>query len=538
MVVLAASICTKAGKPLVSRQFRELSRARIESLLTSFPTLIPPNSQHTSVETADVRYVYQPLDDVYVLLVTNKASNILQDLDTLHLIARVVSDTCRVPEEREILSHAFTLLAAFDEVISLGYRENINLMQVRNVLEMDSHEEKIQEIIARNKEAEAKEELKRRAKQLEIQRREQQRGGGSSASYLGNAYAGRSGTYSPVPRAASPSPFASNTGTSASSAVPKAPAFKGTGMKLGAKKVKGAELLDAMEADPLVAAEPEPEDEPAAAPVQQQQVSATPSAPPPGVIPTGRGSLPSVDKQPVHIAIHETLSLSLTREGAPRALELRGDMNLLIAAADVAKIKLSLKPSASATRLQFKQHPNVAKFAPGGDRVLALKDKSRAFPVGQPLGVLKWRWAEKDEGVVPLSINCWPTPNNDGTSSVSLEYELENPALSLSDVTISIPLPTGSYPTVSTDDAQWTVNVHTHALDWKVGTVDEENATGSLEFTVAGDDVGAFFPVHVGWVSAQSLFGIEVASVHLVEDESAIEFSQEVTLAPELYVVS
>lgn len=27
----------------------------------------------------------------------------------------------------------------------------------------------------------------------------------------------------------------------------------------------------------------------------------------------------------------------------------------------------------------------------------------RSFPVGQPLGVLKWRWAEKDEGAVPLS---------------------------------------------------------------------------------------------------------------------------------------
>ncbi|EJD37240.1 snare-like protein [Auricularia subglabra TFB-10046 SS5] len=129
-VVLAASICTKASKPLVSRQFRELSRARIESLLTSFTTLIPPNSQHTSVETADVRYVYQPLDDLYVLLVTKKASNILQDNDALHLVARVVSDTCRTPDEREILAHAFTLLAAFDEIVSLGYRENINLMQV------------------------------------------------------------------------------------------------------------------------------------------------------------------------------------------------------------------------------------------------------------------------------------------------------------------------------------------------------------------------------------------------------------------------
>lgn len=126
-----------------------MPRSRVESLLTSFPKLIPPNSQHTSVETADVRYVYQPLEDLYILLITNKASNILQDIDTLHLFARVVSDLCRVVEEKEISKNQFELMGAFDEVVSLGYREPINLTQVRNVLEMESHEEKIQEIIAR-----------------------------------------------------------------------------------------------------------------------------------------------------------------------------------------------------------------------------------------------------------------------------------------------------------------------------------------------------------------------------------------------------
>ncbi|KAJ3004364.1 hypothetical protein NUW54_g4849 [Trametes sanguinea] len=174
-VVLAASICTKGGKAVISRQFRDMSRARIESLLASFPKLIPTGTQHTSVETSDVRYVYQPLEDLYILLITNKSSNILQDIDTLHLFARVVSDLCRSAEQREILKNEFELLSAFDEIVSLGYREPVNLMQVRNVLEMESHEEKIQEIIARNKEAEAKEELKRRAKQLEMQRREQQK---------------------------------------------------------------------------------------------------------------------------------------------------------------------------------------------------------------------------------------------------------------------------------------------------------------------------------------------------------------------------
>jgi hypothetical protein len=58
-VVLAASIVTKQGKAILSRQFVEMTGARIEGLLTSFPNLISAKDQHTFVETDAVRYVYQ-----------------------------------------------------------------------------------------------------------------------------------------------------------------------------------------------------------------------------------------------------------------------------------------------------------------------------------------------------------------------------------------------------------------------------------------------------------------------------------------------
>ena len=134
---------------VISRQFRDMSRTRIDALLASFPKLIPANTQHTSVETTEVRYVYQLLEDLYIVLITNKASNILQDIETLHLFARVVSDMCRSADQKEIVKNSFELLGAFDEIVSLGYREQVNLMQVRSILEMESHEEKIQEIISR-----------------------------------------------------------------------------------------------------------------------------------------------------------------------------------------------------------------------------------------------------------------------------------------------------------------------------------------------------------------------------------------------------
>lgn len=40
-----------------------------------------------------------------------------------------------------------------------------------------------------------------------------------------------------------------------------------------------------------------------------------------------------------------------------------------------------------------------------------------------------------------LLVNCWPSPSNDGTVEVSIEYELENEKITLYDVVISIPLP-------------------------------------------------------------------------------------------------
>lgn len=52
-------------------------------------------------------------------------------------------------DEREILRNAYELLSAFDELVSLGYRENLSIGQIKTFLEMESHEERIQEIISR-----------------------------------------------------------------------------------------------------------------------------------------------------------------------------------------------------------------------------------------------------------------------------------------------------------------------------------------------------------------------------------------------------
>ena len=74
-------------------------------------------------------------------MVTNKSSNILEDLEILRILAKIVPDYAQSLDEEGITKAAFDLLFAFDEVISLGYKENVTLQQVRQNTEMESHEE-------------------------------------------------------------------------------------------------------------------------------------------------------------------------------------------------------------------------------------------------------------------------------------------------------------------------------------------------------------------------------------------------------------
>lgn len=46
-------------------------------------------------------------------------------------------------DEVEIAENAFNLIFAFDEIVALGYRESVNLAQIRTFVEMDSHEERV-----------------------------------------------------------------------------------------------------------------------------------------------------------------------------------------------------------------------------------------------------------------------------------------------------------------------------------------------------------------------------------------------------------
>merc|ERR1711920_1030287 len=118
---------------------------------------------HTFIETETVRYVYQPMESLHLVLVTNKSSNILEDLETLRLLAKVVQDCCQLPVNEELcIKHALDIVFTFDEVISFGHRESVTLSQIKSYTEMDSHEEKLSQMIQQSKKNEKEMSAKRK----------------------------------------------------------------------------------------------------------------------------------------------------------------------------------------------------------------------------------------------------------------------------------------------------------------------------------------------------------------------------------------
>ena len=90
---------------------------------------------------------------------------------------------------------------------------------------------------------------------------------------------------------------------------------------------------------------------------------------------------------------------------------------------------------------------------------------------------------------------------------------------------------------MSSHNGEWALNPSSHAIDWQVGRVDSDERSGTLEFSVGGDDAGAFFPVKVSFIGEGSIAGVHLASVTKVETGEEVVYSEDATLQIENYTV-
>jgi len=507
MVLLAAAICTKNGKAIISRQFVEMTRSRIEGLLAAFPKLMNAGKQHTFVETESVRYVYQPLEKLYMLLITTKNSNILEDLETLRLFSRVIPEYCRTIDETDIQEHAFDLIFAFDEVVALGYRESVNLAQIRTFTEMESHDEKLYLAVRKSQENDTRVKMRRKAKELQQAKRDALRGPPGRMS-------GPSGGFGSNGIKSGPETMAQTIAPEPS--VPKqTPRSSGKAMKLGTKSKDVDNFVDKLMAEG---------ERVSSMSAKSKKADVAKVAAPANLI------------ENVHIRLEEKFKILAGRDGGLR-LELQGLFMLRIADADNGCVRIQTNINQD-RGYQLQVHPNVDKKTLNATGFIGLKVPEKPFPIKQDVNLIKWRFQSSDESFMPLLINCWPNDNGEGCD-VNIEYELQMKEMELIDVNISIPVPSGvGSPNVTSVDGEYKHDSRKNVLEWTIPIVDSTNSTGVLEFSIAAspDD---FFPVNVSFHSTKKSYSdIDVIGVENCKTNASVKHSVEQVITVDKFEIN
>lgn len=504
MSIIAASVWQRSGELLVSRQFVEVDATRIHSYLGVVSRLFRSDFNSTIHEEDGIRYVFEALDELSVVLISDaRLGNVLLELQTLRLFAGVVKETS-APDSasvdvKDIYDTIFTLSEVFDEVVTMGYTERLTVQQVDSFLYMESQEEKIQEIIERNKQLEAAESRKQRAKMLEAQRNNS-----DAVSSHGVPFAPAP---APVATFSPPEEFISP-GTES---VPVAPrASSGHGLRLGRKSASNDEHEPALPA-PV-------RDEPVKPVAQRAHASPAAST--------------SID-----IAISEQLTVEMTRDGTVKSSRASGTLNLF--AGDRAHSRLQLEAKVGGSVADFKPHPKTDRTLFASSQVLGLKNKDEEFPASNVL-LVKWT---VNNVQVPITFNSWVSDNGDGFMNVTLEYEV-NPEYrgTLKNVAVKVPLPSNN---AHADDPDAEFEQDEDSLTWLIPEASVANPSGSFEFVGEGEAEDDFYPIDVSFetqevdsVAPLATFGnIDVASVVDRTTNEPVEFTKKARASTASYVI-
>lgn len=294
-----------------------------------------------------------------------------------------IPEYSRTLEEKEIVDNAFNLIFAFDEIVALGYRESVNLSQIKTFVEMDSHEEKVYQAVRQTQEREAKQRMREKAKELQRARMESQKKG------LGM---GR-GTYS----TGSSEGFGNSGGISGPSNIsnsmsmgmgeitkpaPSKPAPSRNALKLGGKNRDVDSFVDQLKSE------------------GQNVTNLTPAAV------TSAISKPKVvsdvHTEAVHLKMEDKLTIRMGKDGGVQQFELSGMLTLRITDEKYGRIRVQLENN-DQRGIQLQTHPNVDKELFKSKHQIGLKNPAKPFPMNTDVGVLKWRLQTTDESALPLT---------------------------------------------------------------------------------------------------------------------------------------
>lgn len=101
----------------------------------------------------------------------------------------------------------------------------------------------------------------------------------------------------------------------------------------------------------------------------------------------------------LNIRIVEQMNISFDRDGSLVNMDVNGEFSVNATTEEASKSQISLAYEGDS---QFKIHPNIMREMFIEKQIIALRDKSKTFPLNTAIQVLKWRIQSQNEDDAPL----------------------------------------------------------------------------------------------------------------------------------------
>lgn len=520
MVVLAASICTKAGKILVSRQFTAITKFALEEYIKSFPKLIQSSQQHTYVESDTARYIYLPLDTMYLVLITNKTSNIIEDLETIRLLQKVIVDVCSHGiSESSVIKHAFDILLAFDDIIAFGYRESVTVNQVQTYLAMESSEEKLHNMLLKAKQNEAAEAAKKHQREIMKKLKE---GGVGGGKFSGTSFSSESSTVKAEKEVViNEKPLSEEVKLSSSPANIKATS---TSTKKGLQLIKPKK-------------QPEPtvtEKGPGAQQAQKNENIDTQI-----IEEEKQRTKPEYNplQAPVLVEVEEKIKCDMHRDGALNGFEVIGDVFITVRDPSKGMCGVAIE-SENNKAFKLSLHPSLNKAAWSQKNLLVSKEADQSFPIGAKVPTIKYRFASTNVNDVPFQFTYWYS--EDGSLTLEAEFNSSQDRIKrMERLALVIAYPAYEEPNVKAiENGDFEVDTKRNYLKWVISELSEANPNANVEIQFSKKTkVDDLFPMRVDFTSSTPFFGIRSPGAVSLADQSKLAAEFVVTLASENWII-
>ncbi|KAK8890426.1 hypothetical protein M9Y10_035202 [Tritrichomonas musculus] len=492
-MIYTIAIINHSGKLILARQFTHEDKNQIEGQLSVFPKLVQ-FSGHAYIDTESVRFVYQDINDLYIVLVVSKDSNIVSDLDSLSFLVDVTRFVAGDINEEKIIKSGLDLIFAYDECVFDGFRQNFSAATISEFLKMDSMEEAEANRIRAEKEARAAAEMKRRVTELEEQR--QTTKSSFIPSFVQNSLNNFQQSSNNFNNASiyQPTTVITEDSDQNISSRPSRPSNKGMslsrsfGSKQKAQQVMAEEGLESNNFLHSKTSNSNADDD-----AQSNNSS-----------------------NDFCIALHEKFTAVLSRLDAVREIGVEGRLIASYNRKLSAIISIDNNVLPKNYRYKVMQQPKGRLWQDSCQ--LIYDNNGPKYGPSSDVTLLCWRMTSTNRDDLPINVSCW-IQQGKSQSVFSCDVELKKDKFVVESIEIIIPLAEPRGVNVSSSSGEVEIFERDQYLKWNIEGFEDNNNHAELEFSVPACEDDSFYPISINFRASSTICDVEVTGIEPYNEE-------------------